>query len=75
MAPERTGQLNRVVDGGTDLYSLGVTFYEMLAGQLPFHAKDPLEWAHAHLAKTPLPLLTFNSQVPAIIDEIIMKAS
>lgn len=73
MAPERTGQLNRVVDGGTDLYSLGVTFYEMLAGQLPFHAKDPLEWAHAHLAKTPLPLLTFNSQVPAIIDEIIMK--
>lgn len=73
MAPERTGQLNRVVDGSTDLYSLGVTLYEMLSGGLPFHARDPLEWAHAHLAKKPHSLSARNPEVPAIIEEIIMK--
>ncbi|MDR6878505.1 protein kinase domain-containing protein [Bacillus sp. 3255] len=73
MAPERTGQLNRVVTGSTDLYSLGVTFYEMLSGGLPFQARDPLEWAHAHLAKKPQPLSAGHPEIPAILEEIIMK--
>ena len=46
MAPEQTGRMNRSIDARSDLYSLGVTLYEMLTGALPFAAADPLEWVH-----------------------------
>ncbi len=44
MAPEQTGRMNRSTDARSDLYSLGVTLYQMLTGALPFAAADPLEW-------------------------------
>ena len=46
MAPEQTGRMNRSIDARSDLYSLGVTLYQMLTGHLPFDAVDPLEWVH-----------------------------
>jgi serine/threonine protein kinase len=46
MAPEQTGRVNRSIDSRSDLYSLGVMFYEMLTGILPFTASDPMEWVH-----------------------------
>ena len=49
MAPEQTGRMNRSIDSRSDLYSLGVTLYEMLTGSLPFTASDPMEWVHAIL--------------------------
>ncbi len=53
MAPEQTGRMNRSIDARSDLYSLGVTLYEMLTGTLPFAAADPLEWIHCHIARQP----------------------
>src|ERR1700722_6685450 len=53
MAPEQTGRMNRSIDTRADLYSVGVTLYQMLTGTLPFTAADPLEWIHCHLARWP----------------------
>ena len=40
MAPEQTGRMNRSIDSRSDLYALGVTFYQMLTGSLPFTAES-----------------------------------
>ncbi|MCG3159003.1 MAG: Anaerobic nitric oxide reductase transcription regulator NorR [bacterium] len=73
MSPEQTGRMNRTVDYRTDFYSLGVTFYEMLTGSLPFEFADPLELVHAHLAKMPAPPRALNPAVPQALSEIVMK--
>lgn len=73
MSPEQTGRMNRCLDYRTDFYSLGITFYEMLAGQLPFIAEDPLELIHCHLAKQPVSLQMFRPEIPLVLSEIVMK--
>jgi PAS domain S-box-containing protein len=54
MAPEQTGRMNRSIDSRSDLYSLGITLYQLLTGVLPFAAADPLEWVHCHIARQPV---------------------
>ncbi len=73
ISPEQTGRMNRAVDYRTDFYSLGVTFYEMLTGQLPFQSNDALEIVHCHIAKQPPCILDFNSNVPLAVAAIITK--
>jgi PAS domain S-box-containing protein len=73
MAPEQTGRMNRSIDARSDLYSLGVTLFEMLTGTLPFTATDPLELIHCHLARRPSRPSDRVPGLPAAIDAIVAK--
>src|SRR5271165_4085288 len=73
MAPEQTGRMNRSIDSRSDLYSLGVTLYEMLTGSLPFTASDPMEWVHCHIARQPVPPDQYVKEISAPLSAIVMK--
>ena len=73
MAPEQTGRMNRSIDSRSDLYSLGVTLYQMLTGSLPFTASDPMEWVHCHIARKPVAPSERLDNVLAPVSRIIMK--
>jgi PAS domain S-box-containing protein len=73
MAPEQTGRMNRSIDARSDLYSLGVTLYEMLTGTLPFAADDPMEWVHCHIARRPVPPAERRPEVPGVVSAMVMK--
>lgn len=73
MSPEETGRLNRPVDHRSNLYSLGVIFFELLVGSPPFQAGDPQEWIQAHLCQEPPFVCSLNPQVPITLGRIIAK--
>jgi PAS domain S-box-containing protein len=73
MAPEQTGRMNRAIDSRSDLYSLGIVFYEMLTGTLPFAAADPMEWVHCHIARRPAPPDERVAGVPGPLAAIVTK--
>jgi PAS domain S-box-containing protein len=73
MAPEQTGRMNRSIDSRSDLYSLGITFYEMLTGALPFKATDPIEWVHCHIARQPVPPDECAAEIPRPLSAVVMK--
>jgi serine/threonine protein kinase len=80
MSPEQTGLLRVPIDHRSDLYSLGVTFYQLLAGRLPFEGSNAsivADW-HVHAKETPLLDLT-NTRLPvcaalsAIVGKLMAK--
>ena len=79
LAPEQTGRMNRGIDYRADFYALGVTFFELLTGQLPFLTDDPMELLHCHIAKQPEQFKIQNSKfkneeaVPQVLCNIVMK--
>ncbi|MEH2109002.1 trifunctional serine/threonine-protein kinase/ATP-binding protein/sensor histidine kinase [Nostoc sp.] len=71
ISPEQTGRMNRGIDYRTDFYSLGVTFYELLTGVLPFQSNDPMELVHCHIAKQPPSVI--RDEIQQVISDIVMK--
>src|SRR5512140_2450461 len=73
IAPEQTGQMNRPIDSRSDLYSLGVVFYQLLAGRLPFEAEDAVGWVHCHVARQPRPFDQVRPSLPRPLVDIVGK--
>ena len=75
ISPEQTGRMNRSVDYRSDFYSLGVTFYKLLSGELPFDVDedDPMAWIHCHIAREPKPLVIKDVNIAPALTAIIHK--
>ena len=73
LSPEQTGRMNRKIDYRTDFYSLGITFYELLTGQLPFRSNDPMELVHCHIAQVPGAPIAVNPHIPETLSNIVLK--
>ena len=73
ISPEQTGRMNRGIDYRTDFYSVGITFYELLTGELPFQSNDPMELVHCHIAKAAPLVHEINPQIPSVLSEVVSK--
>lgn len=62
------------VDTKTDLYSLGVLLYEMIAGRLPFEGESAISVAMQHLETEPARPSVFNPSIPKSLETVILKA-
>ena len=73
ISPEQTGRMNRGIDYRSDFYSVGVTFYELLTGQLPFVSDDPMELVHCHITKIPTSPHTIKNDIPQVLSDLVMR--
>ncbi len=73
MSPEQCGIIKRVVDERSDLYSLGVIFFQLLTNQLPFEGENISSILHKQIAMIPQFPPETKSQIPATIQNFVLK--
>ncbi|WP_158602276.1 helix-turn-helix transcriptional regulator [Cohnella endophytica] len=73
ISPEHTGRMKRKVDLRSDLYVVGILFYELLTGELPLKANTVSDWIYAHMAMLPVPPRTVNPGIPQVLNDLVMK--
>jgi predicted ATPase/tRNA A-37 threonylcarbamoyl transferase component Bud32/HPt (histidine-containing phosphotransfer) domain-containing protein len=73
LSPEQTGRMNRDLDYRSDYYSLGITFFELLTGSLPFSAQDVLGYIHCHLSRPAPDAHELNPELPIGLARIVAK--
>ncbi|BBM82881.1 ATP-binding protein [Candidatus Uabimicrobium amorphum] len=73
IAPEQTDYYNVNIDQRTDIYSLGVIFYQMLTTKLPFSAENVYEFIVAHVSQKVIPPHDLFPQIPPALSRMIMK--
>lgn len=65
--------LDKEISPSSDLYSLGVVFYEMLTGRLPFESDDLVELIRLHERASPAPLHQWRADIPAGLESIVLR--
>ncbi|MDF1550871.1 MAG: AAA family ATPase, partial [Bacteroidales bacterium] len=73
ISPEQTGRINYSIDFRSDLYSLGIVFYEILSGHLPFISNSEIELIHSHIALEAKPLHLERPDLPITLSKIVAK--
>ncbi|MCK5288957.1 MAG: serine/threonine-protein kinase PknK, partial [Candidatus Omnitrophica bacterium] len=73
MSPEATGIIKKIIDDRSDLYSLGIVFYRLLTGELPFKSKQVNKLLHEQVSSNVIPLTKINQEIPKVLENIVMK--
>jgi serine/threonine protein kinase len=72
MSPEQVQ--GGTVDARSDIYSFGITLYEVLAGRKPFQADTSYTVLNAQINQTPTPLIELNPSIPRALNDIVLRA-
>jgi hypothetical protein len=72
MAPEQV--LGHEIDARADIYAMGVVFYRLVTGQLPFKGETPFAMAQAQVNNPPTPVRTVRADLPPWVDDVMTRS-
>ncbi|MDD4907993.1 MAG: AAA family ATPase [Candidatus Omnitrophica bacterium] len=73
LSPESSGILRKPIDARSDIYSVGVLFYQLITGRLPYTATDVATLIHQHIAQNPPSPVSINNKIPPAIENMVLR--